>query len=182
MSFIVVTLILIIMGTCHSKSEAVADLPSDDPVKCDTGVMADKDDSAAKQLGDNVGLLVKTLSAKLATIATNESSQDPVSPSPRRRRRRRSSAQRRRTSLDSALSDIDIDACISDFLSRARRMSAHRMHRRSSKVSPSSKQRMASVLGHDEVTGIDFFDFEAPIENDPTIPGSPCIYTATLKD
>ena len=173
------------MGTCHSKSEAVVDLASGDPVKCDTSaktasVVADKDGSATKQTGDidNVGLLVKTLSAKLVAIVTNESTQEPVSSNPRRRRRRRSSAERRRTSMESrasALSDVDVDEYMAEFLNRARRMSNHLMRRRSSAVSPSSKPRMASVLGHDEFRGI---DFEAPIENDPTIPGSP--FTSSL--
>ena len=154
---VILTLILLlIMGTCHSKSEAVVNLASGDPVKCDTSatepasVMADKDGSATKQTGDNVGLLAKTLSAKLVAIATNESTQEPVSSNPRRRRRRRSSAERRRTSMESrasALSDVDVDEYMAEFLNRARRMSNHLMRRRSSAVSPSSKPRMASVLG-----------------------------------
>ena len=134
--------------------------------------MADKDDSiSTNQRGHNV--LVKTLSAKLAAIATNESTQQPVKSNPRHRRRR-SSAERRRTSLSRSSVD-SIDEFIGEFLDRTRRMSSHLMHRRSSAVTP--QPRMGSILGHDEIRGV---DFEEPIENDPTFPGSP--FMASLAD
>ena len=54
------------MGTCYSVDEAVVDLPSGSPVKCDTSaettsVKTDKDgkDSITNQRGPDVGLLVK---------------------------------------------------------------------------------------------------------------------------
>lgn len=159
------------MGTCYSTATSDADvnLRSDDPVTCDitTGTasdVADKD-STTNQGSHNVGQLVKTLSAKFA-IATNASTQEPVKPRPRRSKRR-SSAQRRRTSLESRASACSdsIDEFIDAFLHRARRMSSHLMHRRSSAVSPSSKgnspgpresMTMESILGHD--------DYEEPID------------------
>lgn len=160
------------MGTCYSTvtSDAAVNLRSDDPVTCDitAGTASDvaDNDSTTNQRGHNVGQLVKTLSAKL-TIATNSSTQqEPVKPRPRRTKRR-SSAQRRRTSLDSRASACSdsIDEFVDAFLNRARRMSSHLMHRRSSAVSPSSKDNlpgpresitMESILGHG--------DYEEPID------------------
>ena len=167
------------MGTCYSVDEAVVDLPSGSPVKCDTSaettsVKTDKDgkDSITNQRGPDVGLLVKKLSAK--AIATNAPKQQPASSRPRRSSRR-GSGRRRRTSLDSlasALSGVEsIDECIGEFLDRIRRMSSHLMHRRSSAVKPSSEDdsrrprqgiqsvTMESILGHDE------YCYEVPIHD-----------------
>ena len=166
------------MGTCYSVDEVVVDLPSGSPVKCDdsaetASVVADKDSTTNKRgHDDNVGLLVKKLSAK--AIATNAPKQQPASSRPRRSSRR-GSGRRRRTSLDSlasALSGVEsINECIVEFLDRTRRMSSHLMHRRSSAVKPSSEDdsrrprqgiqsvTMESILGNDE------YCYEVPIHD-----------------